>query len=186
MIDVKNFALQSLCKVFCKNKSEVPLQFGYFAHVIRIISASLSSGISSTVSIIIESTKRIFTLDYDGLLVLIPIYLKQIKNVLKPGKEFNKKVKSAAISILGSLLCIPDRYPNYTIPSIIGGIEKMTMDNAKKSIYEQIINFLKNYSLSSSNEEIYYKMINKAVCCASVIIYQEISNPNPQIDIVKV
>jgi len=129
-----------------------------------------------TISVIIINTKLLFTLDYGGLFILIPYYLKQIKNILNG--DFNNKTKSAAVTILGSLLHIPIHYPNYKIPSITKDTAKITMKEIDGTIKELIFTFIKQSKDS--------KIICKAICCTTIIIYFEASKPKPCFEQIKV
>lgn len=175
----------SVCGLFCTNQSEVPLAIGYLAHLIKIISSALNSKTQSTISTVIQLTKTIFLLDYKGLLVLIPIYLEQIKTVLDIDNTFSLKAKSAAISILSSLICFPDHYDNYEIP-ILGKVEKINMQAIKEAIVNQIENVLVTYPSEKNVEKTYHRIISKAICCANLLVYQEAAKANCNKELLKV
>ena len=175
--------------MFCDNQSEVPLKFGYLSHIIRIISTALNSNIQSTISIIMRKTKYIFSLDYKGLLVLIPIYFLHLQEILKLNSSFEDKVKSAAMSIIGSLLCLPDRFSNYKITSIVKGIPKMEMEEIREKLQEILWTFIETFKVnmtSPTTAASSAKVMRKAVCCANIMIYQEAVNTNRQPYILKV
>ena len=180
--------------MFCDNQSEVPLQFAYLSHMIRIISTSLISGQNSTISTIIKNTKYIFTLDYKGLLILIPLYVNQIESILKSKSDFNSNTKISALTLLGSLLCIPYQYPNYEISSVIKGGNKTKMEEVKYKIQNIIWNFIHETSNqlqmikteSDPNLKSTVKIMNKAICYSIVLVYQEASRPKPQSDLIQV
>jgi len=188
LADVRNFSLKAVCRVFCGNQCEVPLPIGYLTHMIRIITSALCSPEQSTVSVVIQHSKRIFMLDYRGLFVLIPIYLNQIQTVLAHNSGFSPKTKSAAVTILSSLLCLPDHFNAYEIPLIIksDGNTKMTMMQVKDLVYDEIIKMLQKYSPNDNPDPVYTKAINKSICCATIIIYHETSKPAFSTDLIKV
>ena len=185
LVDVRNFPLKSVCRLFCTNQCEVPLALGYLAHIVRIISSALTSGVQSTISIVLQHTKSIFSLDYRGLLMLIPTYLQQIHTVLDPESGFSMKTRSAAVSILGSLVCIPDHYEKYEIP-LVGKTEKMAMSSVKFTVYEEIARVLNKYGSARNEDKTYLRVINKCICCATVIVYQESARPSPDVSLLKV
>lgn len=168
-----------MCGLFCSNQSEVPLKFGYLAHIIRVISTALNSNIQSTISMIMRKTKYIFSLDYKGLLLLIPIYLLHLQEILKSSSPFEDKVKSAAVSILGSLLCFPDRFLNYKITSIVKGVPKMEMEEIREKLQEILWSYIETFKVnitSSITANSSAKVMRKVICCANIMIYQEAGN----------
>lgn len=106
---------------------------------------------------------------------MIPCYLKQIERVLEIHGEFSWKTKSAAVSILGSLLCIPDHYENFEL-STIGTLEKLTMIQVKQAVSKNILQVLNNYP--STEVSTSHRLICKSICCAAVTVYQEASRTN--------
>ena len=185
LVDVRNFTLKCVCRLFCSNQCEVPLALGYLAHVVRIVTSALTSGISSTISIVIQSTKHIFSLDYRGLLALIPTYLEQIHKILDVKSDFSSKAKSAAISLLGSLLSIPDHYGKYEVP-IIGKPDKMTMPQVKDLVYQELLSVLHNQTDVRTTDKTHLKFVNKAISCAAVIVYQETAKQDFDTPLIKV
>ncbi len=164
------------------------MPIGYVAHMIRIITMALNSGTESTIGTVLQQTKRIFALDYRGLLVLVPLYLQRIREVLehKEGKDlYAVKTKSAAMSILGSLICVPDHYGKYEIP-VMGKAESVPMDAVKRHVYDSIFLALELYPAGTSSEHKYLKFVSKAVCCVTVVIYQEAAKDSCNTEIIKV
>ena len=199
--ELKSHSVNILLRIFFKNQCEVPFPMGYLAHIIEIITAELNSPNKSSISSIMKSTKSIFSLNYRGLLGLIPVYLKKIKEVLK-NKDYPTKVKNYAVSILASLLCFPDHYSNYIVTSFDEANTKVTMEVIKDNIQELILYTLRYKEQSSKisyinmiNKEIsedcnddkfMIKVTYKAICCATVMIYQEAIKKKPNIDFMKV
>lgn len=176
-----------VCRLFCTNVSEVPMQFGYFAHIVRTLSSALVSSEVSVVTAVLRNTKNVFSLDYDGLLTLIPVYLMQIREVLKFGNDFDDNTKSAAVSILASLICLPEQYPDYIIPPIIKGVEKMPMNKVKEEVYELIHLFIKESKtkLDLAGKAL-TKAVSKAICSAFLIIHHESIKLTPQVSTIEV
>jgi len=186
-MNIRDIAIKIVCKFMCKNVSEVPLQFSYFAHIIRILSLALMTSEEILIRTIIRDTKNIFGLGFDGTFMLIPLYLKQIKEILNFKSNFDSISKSSAISILASLICIPDQYPNYIIPSVIKGVDEMSMIEVKSSVLNLIWLFIKESNMEAdTTKKGLDKAISKGICCSFLIIHQEASKPNPQIDFIKV
>ncbi len=185
LVDVRNFTLKLICRLFCSNQCEVPLALGYLAHVIRILASALQSGVQSTISVLLQHTKFIFSLDYRGLLVLVPLYLQQITIVLKPNSDFSHKAQSAAISILGSLLCLPDFYDKYDVP-VLGKSERMTMAQVKDTVVREIDQVLTASATIHSDDKTYLRVVSKAICCATVLTYQEAIKDNCNLEMLKV
>ena len=188
LMDIRNFTLKTICRIFCANQCEVPLPIGYLAHIIRIVSSALSSGVQSTISIVIQHTKPIFTLDYRGLLVLIPLYIQQVKVVLNLESGFSAKARSASVSILASLLSVPDHYVGHEIPPIVKAADSAksaitTMLQVKQMLYDEILKVLHRYTSATPET---HKMLCKAICCATVIIYIESTKHVCNADVIKV
>lgn len=175
----------SVCQLFCNNQSEVPLALGYLAHIVKIITSALNSKLQSTISIVIQYTKPIFTLDYRGLLILIPIYLEQISNILDSDSTYSLKAKSAAVSILASMICIPDHYDKYEIP-LIGKTYKMPMSAVKATIVTLLRKVFSDGNSSKNEEKTYLHIICKAICCVNAFIFHEASKTNCNPDLLKV
>ncbi len=155
--------------------------------MIRIVTSALDSGVIDTVKVVLQNAKRIFALDYRGTLVLIPAFLTRVNDVLRTVEDkggFLSKTKSACMTILGSLLCLPDRYDKYDIP-ILGKKEKMTMEAVKQQIYDTLLMALTLYSGGTSDDNAYLKFICKAVCCATVVVYQESARPTCNSGLIK-
>jgi len=129
--------------------------------------------------------------------MLIPAYLAQIKNFIRNNKVlFDKKnvkgdldndsfpsiTTNAAVSTLGSLIVLTDHYEDYPFPSM----PNFYMAELKKQTYELIIFILEEYITTKSKEKDYLKVINKALCCATVIVYQETIKANPNKETIKV
>lgn len=178
LADVRNVALETVCTLFCTNQTEVPLKFGYLSHVVRAVSAALRSQMRSTISIVIRKTKYIFSLDYRGLLTLMPLYLAQIQDILAVDSPYEDRVKSAAMTILGSLLCLPDRFPRHEVASAVKGAPKVGMLDMKRQIQGILCTFIESFKTNKSAE----KIMLKAICCANIMIYQEAANPDRQAD----
>lgn len=175
------------CRFLCSNVSEVPLQFGYFAHLVRIIASALASNEQIVVTTVIRNTKTVFCSDYNGSLVLVPLYLEKIREILRLNSSFGYSTKSAAVSILGSLICLPDQYPDYVIPPISEGAAKMTMPEVKEKVHDLIWLLIKesNTALETLNKAS-ARALSKAICCAFLVIHQEAAKSAPQIDTIKV
>lgn len=175
-----------VCQLFCNNQTEVPLPLGYLSHIIRIISSALNSGVQSTTTVVIQSTKLIFTLDYRGLLVLIPLYLEQIPSIFAQEKNFPNKTKSASMTILASLLSLPNHYEEYAIPLINNKKGKLQMKEVRSTIITIIKNVLTDNVHWMIEDKTLLHILNKAICCATVLIYQESAKINSDLDILKV
>ena len=198
---VKNQSLNALCNIFCKNKSEVPLEIDYLGIIIEIILTSLNSPSEVTIGILLKNTKYIFGLDYRGMIELIPAYIGKISEVLKD-KKYSKSTQSAAMSILGSLLCVPDNYPEYEIISFDETSKKTTMKEIKEKLHNEILYIMKNTEIIKdqdvkNDEEAKEKLLSahikspmnilyKAICCSGLIIHQECMLKNPNMELIKV
>jgi len=173
MMDVKVNSLATLYKLFCTLRSEVPLPINYLTIMIKMIFNSLTSKLPQVINITIQYTNSIFTLDYRGLLVLIPPYIKQIKKILTVNIESPDIVKSSAITILGSLIAFPNHYREYKIPLLENPGEFISMEKVQDDIYEILSEFLKRANPKVLSDNSGLRIINKAICCATIIIYQE-------------
>lgn len=193
MEELKNYALNLLCGVLCKNSCEVPFPVGYLAYVIQIVVAGMKSNSKSCIYAIMKSTKNIFSLNYRGLLGLIPVYIKKIKEVIKHS-GYSAAAKSSAVSILASLLHIPDHYSNYTIVSFEDAAGKMPMSAVKKKVFKLIKYALDSLhlpeeaknSVEMPMDKHRVKVISKAICCATILIGQEALKKQPDVSIIKV
>ena len=190
--EVRSIAIGITFKLFCKYISEVPITTNLLIIIIKLAVSALNSENEQIITELIIASKTIFTLDYRGLLVLIPIYLQKIKDILNISKGYSNKAKSAAISILGSLISVPNHYKDYSIPLYYNKSKKISMSEIETDIWNNIKSFLLIFSskniMRKTNLDIddmlYIKTINKAICCASVIIYQESVKPSPRFAII--
>ena len=103
--------------------------------------------------------------------------------------SFLLKTISAALSILSSLISIPDHYKNYVIPPIINSNKKsvssngpISMELMKKRIFESIKQFLSKSESNDDNEKLLIKTICKGVSCATVILYKEATGKSPNVE----
>ena len=156
----------------------------------NVIFSALASGVPSTITIAITNTKFIFGLDFRGLLVLIPIYLDTINKILH-SEEYTNELKNICLSIIGSLICIPEHYSGYKIPSLIKPGEKYLMSDIKNIINEIIFNYLessKDLEKITPNYEVkkLIKSICKALCCSTLIISLEIRKSEPDMKLMNV
>ena len=125
---------------------------------------------------IIRNSKKIFLLDYRGMNLLIPTYVEYISIVLEDS-SFPYDVKSSALSILGSLLCLPNHYPGLKLPRINSTthyIPPYSMQEMKLYLKSNIISIL-NQPLPAHVNENYAKFVKKGICCATVLVYEEMS-----------
>ena len=119
--------------------------------------------------------------------MLIPQFMESIEWVLKT--KDNYEIKSSAITILSSLLCMSDHYNQYQINRIGGrGNVKFKYSDLKKLIIQCILYSFRTYNKTSTNvkDKYYIKFINKLTCCSTILIYQELSQLNPEENILKV
>ena len=183
--------------MFCQNRSEVPLSIDYLTYVISMISNALNTKVVSTISIVIQNTKRIFSLDFPGLLCLIPLYVTKIfdilqynminkhKNSLDESKidyEFSHITINAAVSILASIIAIPGHYKNYEFPLLATEAKIFTMDNLNQDIYCSIIFLLSNFRVNEDT----IKILCKSIACGILILYKESCKKVIDIDFTKV
>ena len=154
--------------ILCNNQSEIPLPIEYLGQSIQAIISVFDSDNRKAKDYLLKHTKYIFTLDYRGLMILIPLYLDQIEACIKNNLEViqlmeknNKKndekinidgdwkhssqAVSASINILGSLISIPDYYETYEIPIIKTPGSICTMDYIKEKIQSIIIEIMNKY-----------------------------------------
>ena len=124
-------------------------------------------------------------MDYRGLIILIPLYLKPIEALLNPDHCYTDSEKNAALSLLGSIITISSYYNDYTFTSLANE-ESITMIYIKDEAYKYILYVLLKYKTSQSSSHSHLKVIMKAICCATVIIYQEALKPSLNIDIINV
>lgn len=144
--------------------------------MIKLIHGSLTSGQPQVVNGTIQYTKAVFTLDYRGLLVLVPPYLAQVGKVLAESAESPNVVKSSAVSILASLLALPTHYAGYEIPLLDSPGQTLPMAKAAESIHQILKKLLESDVSKLCFDKYGYKVVKKALCCATTIIYQEAAN----------
>ena len=152
-----------LCQLFCTNKSEAPFPLEYLSYFMDTLKKAFLSKIRSTISILIKRTKHIFTLDYRGLIILIPLYLKPIEALLNPDHCYTDSEKNAALSLLGSIITISSYYNDYTFTSLANE-ESITMIYIKDEAYKYIMYVLLKYKTSQSSSHSHLKVIMKAIC----------------------
>lgn len=172
--------------MLCGNVSEVPVSCDCLGCVVESVVLALTSGVKSVVTAVVVSTKYVFCLDYPGLLMLIPLYLKEIKKILDLDNGYPYSAISAAVTILGSLLALPDHYSGYTLPPLPQQPESFQMQDLRRPIYGSIEYVLAQYETTPASPPKFLKAINKAVCCATVIVNQEMLKSEPDMDTVKV
>ena len=157
--------------------------------IINSITNALNSNVQSTINVVIEKTKYIFSLDYKGLLVLIPTYIIQIEKVFKANSNFDDKIKIAAMTILGSLVCIPDRFHDYEVSSVGKNPIKMKMKDIKQKVQDILLAFIEGFKMNMGSKGVVKsseKIIRKAICYANIVIYQEAANPKRNVENLKV
>lgn len=184
-----------VCSVFCLNRSEAPISAELLGHVIQILSSALGSQFNTAVRTVLQRTKSVFTLDYRGLLVLVPHYMEQIEkavrgNVVVAEKRSSKSEEvfpsittNAAVSILASLVALADYYEGYVVAS---SRSEISMLELKKNSYDLVTYILDKYISTLNSDKAYLKAINKAICCATIIVYQEAVKEKPRVEIIKV
>jgi hypothetical protein len=126
-------------------------------------------------------------MDYRGLLTLVPTYITSIKKLLKD-TLFSNRTKSKAVTMLGSLLYLPNHYTDYAVPLMDNPENKFTMQKVKEELYEIILYLLNRFDPIGSTESqarssfIMTKYFSADKYGKKIIykaIYQEYIQPNP-------
>ena len=187
LISIKHLIIEIICGLLYFNQSEVPLSFTYYSYIIDTFVSLLSSKDERIINVIMKNSKYIFTLDFRGLLILIPIYLSHIKEILIVDSKFSDTTKNSAITILGSLIFVPDHYgKNYNIPLLLEEGKCIPMSQVKLSIYSIIMNIMITFHIDSKSSKKYIEIIKKTICCVTVLIYHETLKTDIEIDTIKV
>ena len=176
---IKAMVIKIICRAFCLNQSNVPLPIKHFTYVLKIISSVLESDSNLLKQTVIRHTKLIFTLDYRGVFILVPLYIREIEKIInennfKTDKKYLKSINAAA-TILGSLIVVSDCFTEYKNSQIdTSKFISCSISNLKKDIYRLIVSILKNHKAESDENRLQTKMINKGICCLTLSLYQEI------------
>ncbi|KAJ3431269.1 hypothetical protein M0812_02947 [Anaeramoeba flamelloides] len=146
-------AYSILCDIFCSNQKFVFLESHINEFILSIILAFENEKyFQHSISSIITHTENIFLMDFDGLFLLIPYYLKILKKILlkdKPPFKITvplKQLRRSSINIVKSLVCLPNYFFSLEIPTL----EDYSQDLPKNF---QFITFLRDLILSGFTYE---------------------------------
>ena len=145
-INGKSIAVGSLCKLIVRHYGDLlPLEL--LSHFYAIIAYCFKNHPNSKVShSIIQNSSNIFNLALSGANILIPIYIDEMKKILKSGSSIPKEVRMKVIIIACSLICYPNHLESLSCTSIDGsngaGGEYDFSNTLKKDISSILIDCL--------------------------------------------
>eukprot|EP01117_Protostelium_nocturnum_P016875 TRINITY_DN6763_c1_g3_i2.p1 TRINITY_DN6763_c1_g3~~TRINITY_DN6763_c1_g3_i2.p1 ORF type:complete len:1437 (+),score=495.99 TRINITY_DN6763_c1_g3_i2:71-4312(+) len=176
-------AYRTLCTMFIRNHrlfSSMKNGHHYISHFYRIVQTGLNNVKSEVIWEIIEYSTKLFLCNLQGVAVLIPDYLREIEVLCGPMTTTSSIVKQNGLRIVNSLICYPNHYSLIEFPVIAtpkpyetNKIVSVTTDEVKEKMCKILINILNN-----SNE--YADVLMIALCGASVLLFEEMNNPNPR------
>lgn len=149
-------AYAALCRIFCR-KGGRPFTAANLARFYSAILLGLEEDDIIVSSSILLNSRKIFVYELEGSHIMIPKYAEVIKKILtldSPSSPYPDLLRSACVTILSSLICLPSHY---------GELNQMYVD-LKTSVLETL-----NKALQVEKDQ---NNIQHLLWCAAVFMFE--------------
>eukprot|EP00761_Pharyngomonas_kirbyi_P013586 gb/GECH01013615.1/.p1 GENE.gb/GECH01013615.1/~~gb/GECH01013615.1/.p1 ORF type:complete len:1163 (+),score=259.89 gb/GECH01013615.1/:1-3489(+) len=159
-------AFSALCKIFCRRGGN-PISRENLSRFYRALMSGLQEDDMTVLRHILMDSSRIFVYELEGSHILMSSYLKVLKKLLTVeslSNPYPDNLRSACITILSSLMCIPNNF--------------LQEDNA---FYANLKKEAEDILKRALQCERHTKNLQHLLWTVSVYVYEEVHADNPEV-----
>eukprot|EP00818_Percolomonas_sp_WS_P008828 CAMPEP_0117451124 /NCGR_PEP_ID=MMETSP0759-20121206/8839_1 /TAXON_ID=63605 /ORGANISM="Percolomonas cosmopolitus, Strain WS" /LENGTH=1163 /DNA_ID=CAMNT_0005243701 /DNA_START=338 /DNA_END=3827 /DNA_ORIENTATION=- len=166
----KAVAYKALCAIFCRRGGKPPSEdnLSLFYYALEI---GLNNSDPLITSAIILHSAKIFTLELEGVFILIPTYVELCKQILCSNKSMDSdnppQLRSECITILSALICLPNHYLSQSAG---------TANLPNTDLWYNLKISIRAILLEALNQENNQHNLQHILWCVSVFIHEHIDS----------